>query len=130
MALAPGAEWASGNPIELRNRIAQAMDNGPKDLTLLFDRAYVGQAAVKLADGIATKAEICTVMAELIVRCENDVRDKTKAMLAIGDTTSQKYVQLHYEARVAAGVISYVNQLVSEGIQAGQLINDEGASDV
>lgn len=130
MALAPGSEWASGNSIELRTRIARAMDGGPSDLSMLFEAAYLGDAAAKLVAGVASKANVADVMAALIVQCEADVRDKAKALLTMEDTASTKYRQIQFEARVAAGMLTFVNNLISAGIQAGEQINDQGDNHV
>lgn len=95
-------------------------------LQRMTDAMYLGDAAVKLMEGTAKRRDITTVMAEVISRVEREIREKTIKLLEITDSRSDEAQKLHFECRVCAGILSHLNQLVSEGLEAEDQFNNQG----
>ena len=118
-------QWFQGNDIDTRIRLARALETGESH-DLLMDKIYVGQAALRLITGFATLKEVATVMADLVVSCENEVRECTSQLLMLDDPSTQAARELHFQARVAAAIVSHLNQLVRDAETAADTLNHQG----
>lgn len=121
-------EWWKGNMAGERARLARAMELNDYDATLhqIVDQMYLGDAALKLMQGVGSRKDIGHVMGEVIMRCENELRENTIALLALTDSRSDEAQQLHFECRVCAGIISHINQLVREANDAADQYTNQG----
>lgn len=113
-------DWVRGNQLDLGRRVADADPSGDR---VLWSMLYLGQSAVRLMKGIADAKDIGQVMGYIVAQCEQDVQSGARAMLAIEDTTSKEYRDLHFNTRVSAAIIGRLNQLVENGMRAGQELN-------
>lgn len=122
LPLKPEDDWVRGNQIELGRRISEA---DPDDSPLLWEQLYLGQAAMSLMRGVATRQEIAKVMGYVIAQCEMDVQQGARDLLAMPDTGSEAYRTLHFNTRVSAGVLNRINQLVRDGQAAADQIEQQ-----
>jgi len=89
-------------------------------------RQYIlGVAAGKLMAGVASKDEVSRVMAEMVLRCEAIIRENYSKLLVLPDLTSQEAVALHFEARVAGGIITMLNEMVHAGRTAIEIMEQD-----
>lgn len=88
-----------------------------------FQRMLLGIAAEKLQAGVAERADIAAVMAAVIQRAETEAMEAMRALLAEDDPTSTAARDIHFNGRVAAGVLSYINDLIRDGHSAVAEIN-------
>lgn len=93
---------------------------------VLWQRLYLGDAAVKIMRGVAQRAEISKVMAMLIAQCELDTQASCQQMLECTDLSDPKARKAHFDARVSAGILGRINQYVHDGEQAADIINQQG----
>lgn len=110
-----------GNPIATARKIVQATD---KPDAQVWDRIYVGGAALNLMQGIATIPEIQLVIATVIAQCDMDVQESTRQFLAQPDPSSEEARKHHFNARVSVGIINRLNQMVRDAAQLGAMVND------
>ncbi len=121
-------DWirGSGDPqARLRKRIED--DTSFSD-TELYDAMYIGISALQIMRGVAKTREISAVMAKMIAEVEMDIRDSTTQLLGHTDPGSPEARQLHFKARVAAGILSMLNRYIIDGQKAGDVINRTDSS--
>lgn len=90
----------------------------------VWDRIYVGGAALKLMQGIASIPDIQLVIATVIAQCDMDVQEETVKFLSESDPTSPAARDAHFNARVAVGIVNRLNQLVRDSVVLAAHIND------
>lgn len=88
-----------------------------------FQRMLLGIAAEKLQAGVATREDITAVMARVIQHAERDAQEAMQAMLTEDSPTTDVARQAHFNGRVAAGVLSYINDMIRDGHSAVREIN-------
>ena len=113
--LKPEDDWVRGNQLELGRRVADADPNGDR---ALWSMLYLGQSAIRLMKGVADRKDISQVLGYVIAQCEQDVQAGARALLAMPDTESKEYRELHFNTRVSAAILGRLNQLVEAGMQA------------
>lgn len=118
--------WVKGNTPDIRHRAlrdaVQRADTAEDQA--LFDSMYLGSASLRLMKGIAETPDIKRVMAALVADAEMGIRDKTSQLLAEADPSSERAKQYHFEARVLAQMINYLNDYVRAAMEAGKSINN------
>lgn len=113
-----------GNVIEMGKNYAKVIsEDAGQEQQLQFDRIFLGSAALKLMRGVASKREVGLVMGSLIAQCEADLQQSLCELLAEADVTSKKAQELHFDARVSAGIINRLNQMVHDAAEAGEEFN-------
>ena len=121
-------DWirGSGDPqARLRKRIEDDTSFGD---TELYDSMYIGISALQIMRGVAKTREISAVMAKMIAEVEMDIRVATTQLLGHTDPGSPEARQLHFKARVAAGILSMLNRYIIDGQKAGDVINRTDSS--
>lgn len=108
-----------GTPLGLARQIEDA-----KPDSVIWDRLYLGDAAKKIMLGVANRQDIAKVMAHMIAQCELGVQASSRELLTIDDPGSPAGRHQHYLARIEAGILGRMNQLISDGMQAADIINN------
>jgi hypothetical protein len=116
-------DWirGSGDPqARLRKRLED--DTSFSDSSL-YDSMYIGASALQIMRGVAKTRDISAVMAKMIAEIEMEIRACTTQLLGHSDPGSQEARQLHFKARVAAGILSMLNRYIVDGQKAADKIN-------
>lgn len=90
-----------------------------------YRRMLLGVAAEKAQAGMAEGNDNSQVLGALISHAEDDAMAAMRELLSIDDLSSAPAREAHYAARVAAGVVSYVNDMIRDGIRASIEITEE-----
>lgn len=118
-------EWFRGTGEQQRVQLRDAIAHGDKrDDSLLFDQMFVGVAAYRIMRGTGTAEGAAMVMAQMIADCEITIREKTMAILAEVDPASPAAREAHFQARVAARVVGLLNDYVTRGAEAQNIVNN------
>lgn len=112
--LKPEDDWVRGNALALGRTLADA---DTSDATL-WQRLYLGDAAVRVMRGIAETPDVAKVVGYLVACCEIEVQRGSRALLEMSDISTPKARDLHFDIRVAAEIVSRLNQMVRDGMAA------------
>ncbi len=104
-----------GNVVEFARSVVR---ESSKPDSILWDRVYVGSAALKLMNGVASREDITQVMARVVAQCELDIQQSCKEFIAEVDPGSPKARKAHFEARVSASIVGRLNQMVADAVAA------------
>jgi hypothetical protein len=119
-------EWWKGTGDEQRRDLSEAISEdsrGEYDESILFAKMSLGVAAYRLMRGLATLQQGNLVLATMIADCEIKVQECTSQLLQLTDPSTPEARQLHFIARVHAGIIGKLNEYVSAGAVAAETIN-------
>jgi hypothetical protein len=110
-------------PEGLRKAIVDAED---QPATSKYQRLVLGVAAEKLMAGVANAEDIAAVMAQVVQQAEAHAKSSLQALLSMPDLSAPEAIAAHFEARVAAQTITYLNDMIRSGLSAGrELTQDE-----
>lgn len=90
----------------------------------LWGRMYVGSAALRLMQGIASREDITMVMARMVAQCEMDVQQSCTEFIQATDPDSPAARKAHFEARVSAAIVGRINQFVQDAQAAEREYNN------
>lgn len=110
-----------GNPVAQARKLVEASDKADSQV---WDRIYVGGAALQLMQGIAHRNDIKLVIATVIAQCEMDIQEETRNLLFQSDPSSPEAREAHFNARVAVGIVNRLNQMVRDSVALGEIVND------
>lgn len=110
-----------GNPIANARKLVSATD---KPDSQVWDRIYVGGAALQLMQGTASIPDIQLVIATVIAQCEMDIQEETRRLLTESDPSSEAARDAHFNARIAVGIVNRLNQMVRDSVALADIIND------
>jgi hypothetical protein len=118
-------DWFRGTGEQQRANLRNAILAGDqRDDGLLYDQMFIGVAAYRIMQGIATTEGVAKVVAQMIADCEIAIRAQTMVILAQNDPASAEARTAHFEARVAARMVGLLNDYVARGAQAQDTINN------
>jgi hypothetical protein len=107
-------DWVRGNRLQLARQISTADVNDDS----VWQRLYLGDAAIKLMRGVASNEDVGKVMGYVIASCESDVQRGAKRLLEINDIACKEAQDIHFNTRVSAAILNRINQLMRDGLQA------------
>lgn len=109
-----------GSDVLLASRLAKM----PPD-RMLYQRMHLGDIALRVMQGIASHNEAVEVVAAMIASCEVEVSKNTKQLVQLESLDCDEARLLHFEARVAASILTRFNKMIRDGIVAGQQLNNQ-----
>ena len=89
-----------------------------------FSRMTLGAEALKVLRGVASTHDVQMVIAQMIIDMENRIHNNTRQLLLLPDLNSDEAKALHFDSRVAAGIIGTINNYVRDGQKAGTEIEN------
>lgn len=110
-------------PDGLRSAITAGADE-PLEATK-YQRLVLGVAAEKLMAGVANSEDIAAVMRAVVEGAETDAKTSLQALLSMPDLTAPEAIAAHFDARVAAQTLTYLNDMIRSGHSAGRELLQE-----
>lgn len=101
-------------------RKALAANAEPTGESDKYQRLVLGVAAEKLMAGVADAHDVGRVMLAVVAQAEQDAKGAMQALLAMPDPTTPEARDAHFSARVAAQVLTYLNDMIRSGHSAGR----------
>lgn len=121
----PLADYRGMRPEHLRKAYASAKPEGES----LYNRYALGIAAEKLMAGVASAEDITQVMKRVVAQAEAQAMDGLRTLLECPDPTTPDARQAHFDARVAAQTLTYLNELIRSGHKAGAELTEAQEAD-
>lgn len=84
----------------------------------LHARMLVGTAASRLQATVGTTEDAGRVIGAVIARVEREVQEGMAALLGQTDLGNEAAREMHFNARVAAATLTYLNQMIRDGQRA------------
>jgi|SRR3990167_6830999 len=110
-------------PDGLRSAITAGQEESP-DLSK-YQRLVLGVAAEKLMAGCASVDDITAVMRQVVQDAEAQAKAALQALLSMPDLQAPEAIAAHFEARVAAQVLTYLNDMIRSGRSAGRELTSD-----
>lgn len=111
-------------PAQLRDAYTASSRTEVDPIAEKYQRMLLGVAAEKAQAGLAERNEADQVLAAVVMLAERDAMESMQELLGIANLHSEAAMEAHHNARVAAGVVSYMNALIRDGVSAGREINE------
>lgn len=90
----------------------------------LHQRMLTGIAAQRLMAGVAEVEEVGKVLQAVVARAEREAHEGMADLLGMPDLSSEEARQTHFNAKVAAQTLTYLNDLIRDGTRAAQTLYD------
>lgn len=100
-------------------------DDAPDSRTEgLHERMLTGIAAQRLMTGIAELDDVGRVMQSVVDRAEREAHEGMTELLGMADPGAEEARLVHFNAKVAAQTLTYLNDLIRSGRRATQDLYD------
>lgn len=118
-------------PEQLRAAAARRQEEGEPELPedSPYRKYLLGVTAERLIAGLGEAGDAERIMHDIIKRAEAECQMHMKAVLANPDVSSKEAHDAHFEARVCAGILTFINNMVTSGLEAGRAL-EEGDAEV
>lgn len=113
-------------PEQLRAAAQRRQEEGEPELPedSPYKKYILGVTAERLIAGLGEAGDAERIVHDIIKRAEAECQMHIKAVLANPDPGSESARAAHFEARVMAGILTMLNDIVRSGIEAGRLLED------
>lgn len=105
--------------------LARALSDPKVEKDALYHAMYVGDCALRVMTGVASREDAVTLVANLIAHCEVDVQRNLKALLECHDLTDKRAEEAHFDARVSAAILTRLNQFIRDGSGAAMELKSQ-----